>query len=114
MLILVFLHILFLPLCAYSQLSPQPDPSRSLKIATVQEVSSKPEPTMDAARYGLHRLLDGKLPKDGWRSTWTAWYQKDPMIEFDLGEVKRIGAIRIYFQTWARDDELKKVGVSSV
>jgi hypothetical protein len=110
--VLVFSLILFLPLWAYSQLSPKPDPSRSLKIAIVQQVSSDQEPTMDAARLGVNRLLDGKLPKDGWRSHWTAWYQKDPVIEFDLGEVKRIGAIRIYFQAFARDDELKKVGVS--
>jgi hypothetical protein len=109
---LVFPLLLLFPFLANAQLSPKPDPSRSLKIATVQGVSSDPEPTMDAARYGLNRLLDGKLPKDGWRSTWTAWYQKDPVIQFDLGEVKKIGAIRIYFQTWARDDELKKVGVS--
>ena len=110
--VLVFSLIFLFPIWAYSQLSPKPDPSRSLKIATVQEVSSKPEPTMDAASKGVNRLLDGKLPKDGWRSYWTVWYQKDPVIEFDLGEVKRIGAIRIYFQAFARDDELKKVGVS--
>ena len=109
---LVFPLLVLCPFLANAQLSPKPDPSRSLKIATVQGVSSDPEPTMDAARYGLNRLLDGKLPKDGWRSTWTAWYQKDPVIQFDLGEVKRIGAIRIYFQAFARDDELKKVGVS--
>ena len=96
----------------HAQVSPMPDPSRSLKLTRVKGVSADTQPTMDSARYGLSRLLDGKLPKDGWRSTWTVWYQKDPTIEFDLGEPKRIGAIRIYFQAWARDDELKSIGVS--
>ena len=52
------------------------------------------------------------MPKDGWRSAWTAWYQKDPTVTFDLGEKKKIGAIRIYFQAWAREDELKSIEVS--
>ena len=66
---------------------------------------------MDSTRYGLDRLLDGNLPKDGWRSSWTAWYQRDPSITFDLGEEKRIGAIRIYFQAYGREDELKRVEI---
>ncbi len=107
--------LLLLSLCfgnyGYGQASPAPDSSRALKICKVNAVTASVEPTMDSARYGLERLLDGKLPKDGWRSTWTAWYQKDPAIVFDLGESKRIGAIRIYFQAWARDDELKSVEV---
>ena len=58
---------------------------------------------MDAARYGLNRLLDGKLPKDGWRSTWTVWYQKDPMIEFDLGEEREL---ELYGFTFRRGQEM--------
>lgn len=96
----------------FGQRSPQPDPSRKLKICTVSDVSVDVGPTMDSARFGISRLLDGKLPKDGWRSSWTAWYQKDPVIIFDLGESKRIGAIRIYFQAWAREDELRSVEVA--
>ena len=110
-----FLHLftlsLFCSSLANGQGSPQPDPSRSLRLCKVQKVTSSPEPTMDAVRLGLHRLLDGKLPKDGWRSTWTAWYQKDPKVTFDLGEKKRIGAIRVYFQAFAREDELKSIEV---
>ena len=44
-----------------------------------------------------------------WRSSWTAWYQKNPTLIFDLGKEKKIGAIRIYFQAFARDDELKSI-----
>ena len=88
-----------------------PDPGRSLKLAEVVGVSSSIEPTTEAARYGLNRLLDGTLPKDGWRSTWTAWYQKDPVITFDLGSAKKIGVIRVFFQAWEREDELKNIDV---
>ena len=94
-----------------AQASPVPDPQRSLKLTEVEDISASVLPTMDSARYGLDRLLDGKLPKDGWRSTWTAWYQKDPSLTFDLGDVKKIGAIRVFFQAWARDDELKTIDV---
>ena len=94
---------------SFGQASPRSDLNRVMKISNVVEVSSDIEPTMDASRLGVERLLDGKLPKDGWRSHWTAWYQKDPVITFDLGENKRIGAIRVYFQAWAREDELKSI-----
>ena len=95
----------------YGQSSSKPDSSRRLRIAKVMDVSADVEPTMDSLRHGVGRLLDGKLPKDGWRSSWTAWYQKDPVVTFDLGKEKKIGAIRIYFQAWARDDELKSIEV---
>jgi len=95
----------------HGQSSPMPDPTRSLRIAKVEGISADIKPTVDSSRFGLDRLLDGKLPKDGMRSTWTVWYQKDPSITFDLGEGKRIGAIRIYFQAWSREDELRSVGV---
>jgi len=95
----------------FAQASPTPDPQRSLKLAQVEDVSASVLPTMDKARYGLGRLIDGKLPDDGWRSSWTAWYQKDPALTFDLGEEKKIGAIRVFFQAFARDDELKTIDV---
>lgn len=88
-----------------------PDPGKDYRLCRVINLLSSIPPTMDAARYGLDRLLDGKLPKNGWRSTWTAWYQQDPVITFDLGEIRRVGAIRIFFQAMARDDELKSVEV---
>jgi len=94
-----------------AQASPVPDPQRSLKLTEVEDISASVLPTMDKARYGLDRLLDGKLPDDGWRSSWTAWYQKDPVLTFDLGSGKTIGAIRVFFQAWARDDELKTIDV---
>jgi len=110
--IFLFIYCLFLgAACLFAQSSPTPEPQRSLKIAQVDDLSASVLPTMDSARYGLDRLLDGKLPKDGWRSTWTAWYQKDPSLTFDLGDVKKIGAIRVFFQAWARDDELKTIDV---
>ena len=66
---------------------------------------------MDGGRLGVNLLIDGKLPKDGWRSTWTAWFKKNPSIDFDLGSEKRIGVIRIYYQPWDRADELSEVKV---
>jgi len=93
------------------QVSPSPDPQRSLRIAEVVNLSASVLPTTDKALYGLERLLDGKLPKDGWRSSWTAWYQQDPSLTFDLGNEKKIGAIRLFFQAWSRDDELKSIDV---
>ena len=105
--LLFFLVVSF----GFGQASPRSSLNKSLKISRVIEVSSDIEPTMDAVRFSVDRLLDGKLPKDGWRSQWTAWYQKDPVITFDLGEKKRIGAIRVYFQAFAREDELKSIEV---
>ncbi len=109
--LILFVHALSVYLLS-GQTSPPPEASRSLKLSKILQITAKTEPTMDAARYGLDRLKDGRLPKDGWRSTWTAWYQKDPTIIFDLGESKRIGAIRIYFQAWSREDELRSIEVS--
>ena len=93
------------------QVYPISDPQRSLRIAQVVNLSASVLPTMDKALYGLERLLDGKLPKDGWRSSWTAWYQQDPSLTFDLGNEKKIGVIRLFFQAWSRDDELKSIDV---
>jgi hypothetical protein len=108
-----FCLVFFSTFClGYGQKSPTPDPDRGLKLSRVVAVNANIDPSPDGARYGLERLLDGKLPKDGWRSAWTAWYQKDPTVTFDLGEKKKIGAIRIYFQAWAREDELKSIEVS--
>lgn len=94
-----------------AQNSPAPDPARSLRLCKVAKVESTIAPTMNAVRLGVDRLIDGKLPRDGFPSHWTAWYQKNPTITFDCETVKRMGAIRIYFQARARDDELKSVKV---
>ena len=93
------------------QPSPTPDSSRALRLSEIKDVDSSIPPTMDAARYGVKRLFDGKLPRDGWRSTWTAWYQKNPVLTFDCGTEKRIGVIRLYFQAFSREDELKSIQV---
>ena len=82
---------------------------RKFKLAPVQKVTSSIGPTMDGGRLGVNRLIDGQLPASGWRSTWTVWMKKNPSIDFDLGEEKRIGVIRIYFQPWDRADELMEV-----
>lgn len=93
----------------FGQPSPTPDSSRALRLSEIKDVDSSIPPTMDAARYGVKRLFDGKLPRDGWRSTWTAWYQKNPVLTFDCGTEKRIGVIRLYFQAFSREDELKSI-----
>ena len=85
--------------------------SRSFKLCPVQKVDTSVAPTLDSGRYGPKLLIDGKLPKDGWRSTWTVWMKKNPSLRFDLGSVKRIGVIRIYFQPWDRVQELSKVKI---
>jgi hypothetical protein len=66
---------------------------------------------MDAGRLNVSLLMDGKLPEDGWRSTWTAWFKVNPAVTFDLGEEKKIGVIRIYFQATDRPDELAEIKV---
>ena len=85
--------------------------ARNFKLCPVQKATSSKDPTMDAGRLGPERLIDGKLPMDGWRSTWTAWFKANPVLDFDLGSTKRVGVIRIYFQPWDREDELAEVGV---
>ena len=85
--------------------------SRNFKLCPVKEVQSSLPPTMDSGRYSVQSLIDGKLPKDGWRSTWTAWMKKNPSLSFDLGSVRRIGVLRIYYQPWDRSQELSKVKV---
>jgi hypothetical protein len=73
--------------------------ARKFKLAPVQSVKSSLGPTLDSRRLGVNRLIDGKLPDSGWRSTWTVWMKKNPSLAFDLGAEKRIGVIRIYFPT---------------
>lgn len=85
--------------------------TRNFKLAPVSTVKSNIGPTMDGGRLGVNRLIDGKLPKSGWRSTWTVWMKKNPGITFDLGAEKRIGVIRVYFQPWDREDELMELKV---
>jgi hypothetical protein len=85
--------------------------SRKFRLSPVVQVSSSKNPTMDAGRLNVSLLKDGKLPEDGWRSTWTAWFKVDPVVTFDLGSDKKIGVIRIYFQPTDRADELAEVKV---
>ena len=84
---------------------------RKFRLSPVVQVNSSKNPTMDAGRLNVSLLKDGKLPKDGWRSTWTAWFKVDPVVTFDLGSDKKIGVIRIYFQPTDRADELAEVKV---
>ena len=50
--------------------------TRNFKLSPVRTVKSNIGPTMDGGRLGVNRLIDGKLPKSGWRSTWTVWEEK--------------------------------------
>ena len=85
--------------------------AREFKLSPLDNVTSTEKPTMNGGRLGVDLLMDGKLPKDGWRSTWTAWFKVDPVISFDLGKEKNIGIIRIFFQPTDRADELAEVKV---
>ena len=95
----------------FGQVPGGPGDSRKFRLSPVAQVSSPDKPTMDGRRLTIDLLIDGKLPEDGWRKTWTAWYKVNPKLTFDLGEEKRIGVIRIYFQPWDRGDELAEVKV---
>ena len=53
--------------------------SRKFKLAPVENVKSSIGPTMDGGRLGVNRLIDGQLPDNGWRSTWTVWMKKIPV-----------------------------------
>ena len=57
------------------------------------------------------KLLDGQLPLDGWRSTWTAWFKSNPQLLFNLGKKREMNKIRIYFQPYERAAELEEVKV---
>ncbi len=95
----------------FSQSRDRKGDSRKFSLSPIVDVRSNKNPTMDAGRLNVQLLMDGKLPKDGWRSTWTAWFKVDPILTFDLGADKRIGVIRIYFQPTDRADELVEVKV---
>ena len=96
---------------AFGQNPGRPGDSRKFKLSPVIKVSSPDKPTMDGRRLTMDLLIDGKLPKDGWRSSWTAWYKVNPSFVFDLGKEKRIGIVRVYFQPWDRGDELAEIKV---
>ena len=85
--------------------------TRKYALVPVAKVESTRQPSLEARRLGPDKLVDGKLPANGWRSTWTAWYKDNPTLTFDLGSEKTIGVIRIFFQPWDRSDELAQVKV---
>lgn len=112
---LLYLPFVLLVLCSgtllLSQTRARDGDSRKFKLSPIVKVSSSKNPTMDAGRLNVNLLMDGKLPDDGWRSTWTAWFKVDPVVTFDLGLDKKIGVIRIYFQPTDRADEFADVKV---
>ena len=70
-----------------------------------------PPPNESAGTYPASKLLDGQLPLDGWRSTWTAWFKSNPQLLFNLGKKREMNKIRIYFQPYERAAELEEVKV---
>ena len=96
---------------AFSQdRSRKGDPRKYASVPVAKVESTRP-PTLEARRLGPQKLIDGELPENGWRSTWTAWYKENPTLTFDLGSEKTIGVIRVFFQPWDRSDELSQVEV---
>ena len=81
------------------------------KLSDDVAVLAEPLPNQSGASYGVDRLVDGVLPMDGWRSTWTAWFKEDPQLTFNLGAERSMNKIRIYFQPYERADELKEVEI---
>ena len=74
-------------------------------------VKAIPEPNDKGASYPASKLIDGLEPKNGWRSTWTAWYGVDPQLTFNFRRSWEFNKVRLYFQPFARDDELKSLEV---
>ena len=74
-------------------------------------VLAEPEPNDLGRTYGASKLLDGKLPNDGWRSSWTAWYGTDPQLTFSFDRKRPVETIRIYYQPFARADELDQLDI---
>ena len=107
----VFLSVFLSCTLVLSQSRARDGDSKKYRLSPIVKVSTSKNPTMDAGRLNVSLLMDGKLPKDGWRSTWTAWFKVNPVVTFDLGEEKRIGVIRIYFQATDRADELAEIKV---
>ena len=70
-----------------------------------------PPPNQSGGTYPASKLLDGQLPSDGWRSTWTAWFKSNPQLTFNLGKKREMNKLRIYFQPYERAAELKEVAV---
>ena len=112
---LFYLPVVLLVVCTgtllLSQTRARDGDSRKYQLSPIVKVTTSPNPTMDGGRLNVNLLKDGKLPEDGWRSTWTAWFKVDPIVTFDLGADKKIGVIRIYFQPTDRADELAEVKV---
>ena len=107
---LIFLFSCLINVLAGQSRSRQGD-LRNFRLSPLVNVMTSKKPTMNSGRLGVDLLMDGKLPGDGWRSTWTAWFKANPVLSFDLGEEKNVGIIRIYFQPTDRTDELKEVKV---
>ena len=74
-------------------------------------IIATPPPNQSGGTYPASKLLDGQLPADGWRSTWTAWFKSNPQLTFNLGKKREMNKLRIYFQPYERAAELKEVAV---
>ena len=81
------------------------------KLTSGVNVLSDPLPTESGSSFPASALLDGQLPLDGWRSSWTAWYKKNPLLTFNLGKKRIMDKIRVYYQPYERADELFEVEI---
>ena len=72
---LFYLPVVLLVVCTgtllLSQTRARNGDSRKYRLSPIVKVSTSKNPTMDAGRLNVNLLMDGKLPEDGWRSTWT-------------------------------------------
>ena len=81
------------------------------KLTSGVTVVATPPPNESGGSFPASKLLDGALPQDGWRSTWTAWFKENPELIFNLGSTKKLNRIRIYFQPYDREDQLMDLKV---
>ena len=81
------------------------------KLTEGVTVLAEPLPNQSGAVYSENLLVDGELPDDGWRSSWTAWFKVNPLLTFNLGSERLMNKLRIYFQPTDRADEFKEVEI---
>jgi hypothetical protein len=67
------------------------------KLTNGVTVLSEPLPNQSGTTYPADLLLDGKLPDDGWRNSWTAWFKVNPVLTFNLGGERLLNKIRNLF-----------------
>ena len=81
------------------------------ELVSIKSITSEPDPAFIGGEFLVGDLIDGELPEDGWRSTWVVWQDADPEITVELEESNRLHKAVLYYQPYARDDDLVSIEV---